>query len=82
MLVGGQLRGYGGGHRHEFLDHAPIDAEKVGAEMRCGELRDALRQAASLEHAHDLVIESQRARLVIDLALGFDHTDAQPAPRE
>ena len=68
--------------RLELLDHAPIHAEVVGPGMRGRELRDAVRQPAGLKDAHGLVIEGQRARLVVDLELGFDHADAQSAPRQ
>ncbi len=68
--------------RLEFLDHPPIHAQVVRPGMRRGELGDALRQSASLEDAHDLMVEGQRARLVVDVELGFDHADAQPQAGE
>jgi hypothetical protein len=53
-------------HRIKNSDDAAIDAEIVVAGMRCDEFLDLTGHAAGLKDTHDLMVETDCARLVVD----------------
>src|SRR5262249_33125628 len=64
------------------LDHLAIGAEIVRSGMRRRAFLHVLGQAARLKHAHDLMVEGDRTRLVVDAGFLLDHRDAQPGLAE
>ncbi len=72
------------GRRLRVVDanDATVDAEIMRARIRCDERRDLIRYAAGLKNPHHLVVERNRARLVVDVGALLDHGDTQPMARE
>src|SRR5262252_1267962 len=63
-------------------DDVVLDAEIVRSRMRRRERRDLVGKAAGLEDPHHLVVERDRARLVVDAGRLLGHRDAQPMARQ
>src|SRR5215470_19315170 len=66
----------------ESLDDASIDTEIIGPRMGRREFRDTLCEPAGLKDAHGLMVERDRTRLVIDIALCLNHANLKSAPGE
>ncbi len=62
----------------EALDQLPVDAMELRWRERLRMFEHLVGNTQLLEHAHDLVVQGERARLVVDLCRPIADEDAQP----